>query len=240
MRAVSALVAVLVFVFGGISVADSISIEQAREQPGANCGPIGWEKRITPGFDPPIEYCVVYGTTWIDPAPKMEECVAKWGPTAVPVLIKLYRDPQWAALQPRVLDIIGLFPPTTETKDFLLAEFATARAAITGDQDIWRLPYRLLSMIRKADPQRADALVEEGLKNPTDPCFETFVQDLFYRASEAGNKDAQARLDQVLQTLPENNPLRKSILSRYEYNKAAGRANESIDNAPNNKKGGQP
>jgi hypothetical protein len=239
MRAVSALVAVMVFVFGGISVAVSISIEQAREQPGANCGPIGWEKCITPGFDPPIEYVVVYGTTWIDPPLKVAQCVDKWGPEALPVFKKLHGDPRWAALRQRLLTFIELFPPA-DTKDFLLSAFEEARAALTGVREDWRLPYSLLSMIRKADPKRADELVEEGLKNPADPCYQVFVQDLFSRALEPGNKDAQARFDQVLQTLPANDSMRSYFVQRLESSKTVGRANEPMNNVLKKVKEGQP
>lgn len=72
--------------------------------PVQRAAPIGWETRITPGFDPPIEYEIVYAQPGYgeESAKSRKEIIASWGPNAFGVLKALAEDPAWAAFRPDI------------------------------------------------------------------------------------------------------------------------------------------
>lgn len=192
-------------------------------------GPIGWETRITPGFDPPIEYFIVYGGRG---ELSRDELLAKWGPGAVSVLVKLYRDPEWAEWKDKILLIISIFR-TAEVMEFLTSEFAEARdqVPVTLKQRIC-LGY-LLGMIRSRDPECADTLLEEGLKAPEGPYWREYAAYLAERirpgAKTEESNAARARIGQLLQTLPEKNPMRDFLTDAIFGSKEVRRAKEPMD-----------
>ncbi|MFA6244726.1 MAG: hypothetical protein WC655_27525 [Candidatus Hydrogenedentales bacterium] len=202
-------------------------------------GPIGWEKRIAKGFDPPIEYVIVYGTEWIGPDVQMNDLVAKWGPGAVEVLAAMYRDPEWKEFRYGILNAIMLFD-VKESKDFLVARYEEVRSRPNPTpQDKGELSSFLLR-IRTHDPKRADQLVDEGLKDKSSPHFDTFVYDLSNRFVTSGDVALKAKLDGVLQALPEESQLRQAVNYSLEASKARQRASEPMDEILSKEKGDKP
>lgn len=188
-------------------------------------GPIGWEKHIAPGFDPPIEYVIVHGSAWMDPAFSWKDCVEKWGPGAAPVLVNLYRNPEWAKFRDTVLSLIGVFS-TPEVKSFLESEYAKELAQSTREGQN-KLP-RLLALMRTIDPERAKQWVDEGLKDIASPHFRTFVIELQNRVAQTKNAEDRAKLELLLKMRGEGE-LRTSILHTLEYDKSIQRAEEPMD-----------
>lgn len=174
--------------------------------------PIGWEKQVSPGFEPPVEYTVVYAGAGLEPSLTIKDCAPKWGPDAVRVLIELYRNPEWAGFQERILSGIVLFS-TPEVKTFLEEEYAQELKKTDAKKPAQLMLF--LSLMRKIDPDRAKQWVDEGLKDSTGPHFQTFVFDLRERAFQTHNPDVQAQLTRVLNSLPEGE-LRKALAASIE------------------------
>jgi len=202
-------------------------------------GPIGWEKKVTPGFDPPIEYVLVFETDWLDPRPAPEELWKKWGPGAAPVLEKLYHDPAWAELQRPILQLLATSSDPT-VAEFFAQELVTTSALPNPTEEISAKVRQLLWFIQKLDPKRAGKLIEDGLRDPRSPHFQTFANSLQVLAAQRDNEDAKAQLDKLLNSLAEDNPLRKSIVYSITYNKTIQRADEPMDLILKKEKGGKP
>ena len=66
--------------------------------------PEGWQEAITPGFDPPIEAVLVEKGDMT--SEQAEKYMAAWGEDSIPVFIRLYGTPAWAAFQGRILSCL--------------------------------------------------------------------------------------------------------------------------------------
>jgi len=67
---------------------------------------VGWEEAILPGFDPPIEYVLVYGeggVPFVASAAQIEPLLARWGPEAGRALVQLHQDPRFEAFQSAIM-----------------------------------------------------------------------------------------------------------------------------------------
>ena len=201
-------------------------------------GPIGWEKRIAPGFDPPIEYVIVYGTGWIGPDATLRDVAAKWGGGAIKVLGAMYADEEWKEYHEPILSTIALID-AKESTEFLEAQYKDVLSRSNPKPADKSELSRLLSLLRARDPERANQLVDEGLKDMASPHFDTFVYDLTNRYTASRDAQLKAKLDDVLQTLPEGNLLRKSIADRLEGERSLQRADEPMDAILAKEKGGK-
>ena len=195
-------------------------------------GPIGWEKRVAPGFDPPVEYVVVYGTNRLDSRLSASDYVAKWGPNALPVLITLYRSPEWAPWRRDIVVLVSGFR-SPEALDFMIEEHNVLRGRDRMTNEERWVFSGLLYYIGQIDPKRADDLVEEGLKTPDGPHAETYVH---YLAGKLGRVDrdgtgasARARLQKLLEALPPQAPLREIVDGALYGSKSVRRAKEPMD-----------
>lgn len=96
-------------------LASATSFREAERVP-----PIGWETRIAPGFDPPIEYFVAYRQWGFESVSNDEvrRTVESWGPKALDVLKQLRDDPGWAAYRNDIELLIPMVK-SPETLDFL-------------------------------------------------------------------------------------------------------------------------
>ncbi len=190
-------------------------------------GPIGWEERITPGFSPPIEYVVVYGSAWFDPELKESDCPAKWGPGAIDVLGRLYHDAEWEPYRQKVFALLSMYKGP-ELEKFLTTDIAavTARLGASGEQNQL---LQLLGLLQKSFPERYSALLREASQEADSPILQTLVGDLGWRLDEYGDPGTRNQLSQILQMLPLESPLRSRVVRALDANKASQRAYEPMN-----------
>lgn len=73
--------------------------------------PIGWEERVTPGYDPGIESVLVrMSRIELQKDDDIKAIWAKWDEGAVDVLLKLFDDKAWIAFRHHVLRLLSLSP----------------------------------------------------------------------------------------------------------------------------------
>lgn len=164
-------------------------------------GPIGWETRITPGFDPPIEYVLVYEMWGPSPVGTLNERVAAWGKEAAPALIALYEVPEWKDWRGQILTILDRFESAAVIT--FLREEAVRHAELTADKDHRNhlLP-QLLRLLGKRDAAAADAIVNGFLGDPASPHMDTAISYLLSRAGQPGGEPYREKLETIAQTTP--------------------------------------
>lgn len=129
--------------------------------------PPGWEKNVTPGFEPGIEPTLVeWGNT--PPHQKnndgVRERMQAWGPKAVPVLAKIYADDAWKGYRGFIvaaMTVSGIPEAHAWLKERYLE---TVRA--TDKSDEWRQQvYQLSHALAQTGAEgSADLLAEQALK----------------------------------------------------------------------------
>lgn len=65
--------------------------------------PQGWEREVTPGFEPAIEKVLA---DWEVSRPVETDIWQHWGSEAVPVLMKIYRDERWKDFRPAIQGLL--------------------------------------------------------------------------------------------------------------------------------------
>ncbi len=185
--------------FGLLSTLSAMAVVASYAPPPP--GPIGWETRITPGFDPPIEYVLVYEMWGPSPVGTLDERVAAWGDEAVPALIALYEVPEWNDWRGQILTILDRFESEVVTA-FLLEE-AVKHAELPADKDHrnYLLP-QLLGLLGKRDAAAADAIVDGFLSNPDSPHMNTAISYLLGRAGQPGGEPYRGKLETIAETTP--------------------------------------
>ena len=189
-------------------------------------GPIGWEKRLTPGFEPPVEYVVVYHTWGPGPGPEVDKYVATWGPGAGPVLVSLLQQPEWKDFHGHILSVLDKVD-SPEVTAFLTDE-AKAMAATT--EALSRPDYekaRLLNMLAKRHPAAADAVAFEIAQNTAHPYFESIIGYFSIRASQENGAACKAKLEELASGTSDAR-LRGRIERTFKGNAAQDRANEPM------------
>ncbi|MCL4694187.1 MAG: hypothetical protein KJ060_16955 [Candidatus Hydrogenedentes bacterium] len=164
-------------------------------------GPIGWETRITPGFDPPIEYVLVYEMWGPSTVGTLDEQVAGWGEEAAPALIALYEVPEWKDWRGHILTILDRFE--SEAVTAFLRDEAVKHAELPADKDHrnYLLP-QLLRLLGKRDAAAADAIVNGLLSDPDSPHMNTAISYLLSRAGQPGGKSYREKLEAIAETTP--------------------------------------
>lgn len=189
-------------------------------------GPIGWEKRLAPGFDPPIEYVVMYECWGPGPRKEVDGYVAQWGPGAGPVLVALYRNPDWKGFRDQILDILNKVD-APEVTAFLAEEAerlaSTKEAPPRPDYE----KVRLLNMLAKRDANAADAVAFAIAQNPAHPYFESIIGYLSIRATQENGAACKAKLEELAAGTSDAR-LRDRIERTFKGDAAVNRANEPM------------
>ena len=189
-------------------------------------GPIGWEKRLTPGFDPPIEYVVVYESWGPGPGKEVDGYITQWGPGAGPVLVALYQNPDWKEFHHQILSVMDKVD-APEVTSFLMEEAkqlaSTKEAPPRPDYE----KVRLLNMLAKRDAAAADAVAFEIAQNPAHPYFESIIGYLSIRATQENGAACKAKLEELAADTSDAR-LRDRIERTFKGDAAQNRANEPM------------
>ena len=189
-------------------------------------GPIGWETRITPGFDPPLEYYLVYGGYRYANNAKLDETIQGWGPKAGPALVSLYRNPEWADFRGPILNLIGKVD-APEISAFLKEE---AETILTDSPPSGRPDYTkvsLLNMLARRDPATADEIAYRIVKDPAAPYFVSMIGYLTLRAGQDDGAPCRAKLEAIAAETNDAQ-LRQRIQNALSGQAAQIRAQESM------------
>jgi hypothetical protein len=189
-------------------------------------GPIGWETRITPGFDPPIEYVLVYEMWGPSPGAALGETIAKWGPQAAPALIGLYQTPDWEDRRSQILTLLSHFEGD-EVTAFLCEEAVRQVETPVDEKRRNYLLSQLLGSLGKRDPSAADAIVTDILGKPDSPHLDTAIGYLLSQAAQPGGEAYRDKLERIADTT-EVERISGWIRTALEQNAAQTRANEPM------------
>jgi hypothetical protein len=169
--------------------------------------PEGWEKEITPGFDPSIKsYIFEPGHDWTKPA--LVERMAAWGPErATPVLIRLYQDGRWTRYRASVAQLLSA-ANTEEAGAFYLDRMQRLMQGDAPPQDISQ---EWSTLINQCPPSVQDR-------------FDTLALEYLNAASTMPNLSEHQ--DYVMKTLclyfgPSKKPEARAALERYAENGTA-------------------
>lgn len=189
-------------------------------------GPIGWEKQITPGFDPPIEGVLVYTVAWPHYSVKPEELPAKWGPEALPVLWRLFHSQEWDRYGADILQLIAGYR-TEEARKRLVSEFLSpeTKAPLKKDEEDRRL---LLRAIGQMDRQTQKDVIAQVVQNSAHPAYAATVNVLCNDLYD-GDSSARAPLERMLSTLPADSPHRSHIEHALKLDQPHQRAQEPME-----------
>jgi hypothetical protein len=189
-------------------------------------GPIGWETRIAPGFDPPIEYVLVFHSPGPGQDKAFDEAVGAWGPEAAPVLIRLYRDPAWQVHRRAILDLLRRLD-TPAVTSFLVEEAKAVLAAPpTGNRHDVSVQ-SLLGMLAKPDAATADGIASSVLSDAASPHYESAIAYFITRAGQENGANCRAKLEEIA-AKTDNERLRERILRSLKTQDAQARAHEPM------------
>lgn len=204
-------------------LAAATSIRQMERVP-----PIGWESRITPGFDPPIEYFIAYANDgFLSPMlQKREEVVKQWGPNALDVLKRLSEDPGWAAYRGDIQQLITLVE-SPETLALLVQEAEKQLDAPDTDRGASADLHGALARLATADYGAFTALLDARFATASKAKQQTFVYMLMYRLRGEHAADCEARLNEIAKTANDG-AIQKTIADALAENAGYLRAQEPM------------
>lgn len=188
--------------------------------------PIGWETRITPGFDPPIEYVLVYGVYNPVAKPSLAETIQGWGPEARQVLTRLYRDPGWAGHRDAILALLDKVE-SPGVVEFLKEEVNLVISNASGGDHIDYRLVRLLTMLAQRDAATADQIAFDTLEKRASPVIQSAISYLFVRAGQANGDTCLAKLESLAKD-SEDLRLRVEIQRQLTQRAAQVRAQEPM------------
>jgi len=188
--------------------------------------PIGWETRITPGFDPPIEYVLVYSVYSPEAQSSLVETLKGWGPEAGQVLARLYRDPDWAEHRDQILTLLDK-AEAPGVVEFLKEEVNSVISNASGGDHIDYRLVRLLTMLAQRDAATADRIAFDTVDNHACPAIQAAISYLFVRANQANGHACLAKLEAIA-TTSEDLRLRAEIPRRLAQRAAEVRAQEPM------------
>ena len=189
-------------------------------------GPIGWETRITPGFDPPIEHVLVFREAGPQRDETFDKALRAWGPEAAPALVKLYRDPAWEAHRWAILGYLkrvdGPFVASFLEEAAKALEVAPP---VKGPGAIW--PASLLAMLAERDAAAADAIAFGVLSDTASPHYESIIHYLQDRAGHEDGAACRAKAEEIAAETDDEH-LGKRIRQALERRDAEARADEPM------------
>jgi len=190
--------------------------------------PIGWESRITPGFDPPIEYYIAYANDGFQSPmlQKREEIVAQWGPGALDVLKRLSDDPGWAAYHGDIQQLIALVK-SPETLALLAQEAEKQLDAPDTERGASADLHGALARLAAADYTAFTNVLDARFATASAAKQRTFVYILLFRLRGENGADSEARLREIAKTVGDS-ATQKTIADALAENEGHKRAQEPM------------
>ena len=187
--------------------------------------PIGWEERMTPGYEPPVEEVVVqmsrhhFERNEVTPG----EVWKGWDAGAVQVLIHLLEDARWEKFRNHMITLLVESPHARahEWAEETLREAGLQEQA--EDQPTWL--GSLLGQYAAKHPKKAEELRELFLEQGNAPMRHWALHQLIAR----GTAEALARAELLAQTLMPDANQRTWLLTRVEEARGHLRAQEPMD-----------
>lgn len=196
--------------------------------------PVGWEERITPGFDPPVEYLFVYQLPDVPlnylNDDGVRELLQRWGQDPAPVLIRLLGDTGWHSYHHQILHFL-LQTKSPTALEYVKGKLAQVlRVEKPAPEDQFRLS-EWLDHVWQLEQSTAEQQLLEGLQHPAAPFYTGYVLHLIRRAHDAGDTAYFQQLDRVrVDAVVENQ--RQSVGSSLEQLAAQRRALEPMAKVP--------
>lgn len=189
--------------------------------------PVGWETRITPGFDPPIEYFIAYGQYGFESVTpeKRKEVVEQWGPNALGVLKQLAEDPGWSAFRGDILSLIPLVKSPATTA--LLVEEAEKQMSKSDPAKQGADLHNALARLAGADVTAYLELLDAHFAAAPAEVQRVMVSVLAYRLRGDRGAECEARLTEIARTTADDG-IRKTIADAIEVNNSRKRADEPM------------
>lgn len=189
--------------------------------------PVGWETRVTPGFDPPIEYFIAYGPNGFESQTpeQQKEVVEKWGPNALDVLKRLADDPGWAAYRSEIQSII----PLVKSPEVAVLMVAEARKQLDG-ADSANKPAELwnaLARLANADYDAFVTLMDERFATVSPDRQRTLAGILCAQLRGDHAADCEARLNEIAKSTGDET-IKKTISAALVDAAARKRASEPM------------
>ncbi|MCP4643208.1 MAG: hypothetical protein GY851_22360 [bacterium] len=189
-------------------------------------GPIGFETRLAPGFDPPVEYVVAFGEHLFgDPRTRFYPPKV-WGPEAVPVLSAMLRDPEWARHRQWILSLLDRFE-TPATPEALAKEAEALLASAPKDGEDAHAIMSVLTTLAKHDATRADAIALKAVEDSESPYYQQLVYYLQNRSTTTDGAPCRDKLKAIAQSTKDDK-LRAQIEHSLESSASVLRAHEPM------------
>lgn len=217
----------------GVALAAGKLMVQAERVP-----PIGWETRVAPGFDPPIEYYIAYREAGFE-YDTAKETVAKWGPKALDVLQRMLDDPAWAAYRDDVSRLIPLVQSPEAVA--LLVKEAEKQIADPGALKDKPDLHNALARLAGADYAAYVKFMDAHLASAKPEVQRTMIGVLTYQLRGDHAAECEARLKKIVKTSTDDG-MQKLVSEAIAENDAHKRANEPMQKVldAESRKGSQP
>jgi len=209
---------VAAWLFAGVTLA-GLTLEPYSRPP----GPIGWETRITTGFDPPVEYVLVFG---VEPGESYDDLSERWGPDAKPLLMRLYRDPDWRRQKHTALNLLAQYADP-DVAAFAREEMPKLIETPVEDRNRQVALQPFLRMIATQDADEAIAIAFRVLNERDDGFAANAMWYLFGTAETEQGDTVNTRLAAFARDNPHRATAQR-ILSHLETAAAERRAHESM------------
>jgi hypothetical protein len=187
--------------------------------------PIGWETRIAPGFDPPIEYFIAYRQWGFETVSSDERrrTVESWGPKALNVLKQLRDDPGWAAYRGDI-DLLIPMVKSPNTVDFLRQEAEKILLNPSSEQtELSSALFRFASADYEGFLKLLEAHVSTVARAQQFALVDTLINQLYGEHAA----DSEARLLKLASSSTDEN-IKKHIADAIASLKAARRVDEPM------------
>ncbi|MDZ4860117.1 MAG: hypothetical protein SGI88_14155 [Candidatus Hydrogenedentes bacterium] len=191
--------------------------------------PIGWETRVTPGFDPPIEYQIVYGSSGYESAPAedIKKLISSWGPEAFGVLKKRGEDPAWKEFRPTI-DLLIQENGSPETASYFAERAKEALNTPDENGPDGNVLQIALHRLRRVAPQEFEKLFEEAFPSASAPARRMLLTVFAFGLSDDTQAETRvARLRAIMKSASEDaeRKLIADLLANYATQQ---RANEPM------------
>lgn len=167
--------------------------------------PLGWEDRITKGFEPPIEYVIAIESGTTNKA--MQKYLDSWGDDAVPVLKRLAEEPFWQDYRGKIQKFlqVGNVEP-----DWDALEKRLLKLVVESDRGETQEPYEILFSFGRGPEARALEVLEKAGANAS-PRFLSAVSAAIASVASPARKEALERLQKARADSPELGSIRYDL-----------------------------
>lgn len=187
--------------------------------------PIGWETRIMPGFNPPIEYYLVYERGWVVSVEKQHAIVRSWGPKAFDVLKAMSEDAAWAGFRD---DILFLMQEADSPEKAVL--FSSEAEKLISDPEAIKKSadlYKALARLINADYGGYVKLLDAHLASASPEVRRSLVGVLTHQLGGEHGEECEAKLNAIAGTIGDDG-VKEMIARAIAENNARKRAQEPM------------